>query len=1145
MRIRSKKFLSGASAIAIMAAFGTVSPALAASNFPGPNTYDPIVNDQPDSASINTDATVRADATTNDSFFNGLAMTAAGANLTVNDSYLLGDIVNTNTMSSGANAIDILNDSQIGGQIFNSGSIGATAIGISIVDDSTLADGIFNSGSITGGTAGVSLGDDSEIFDGIENTGHISGAIGIRMIDAQAELHGGIENDGTASAIIGTATGAIQVTAGTLNGGISNEGVIRGTTTADGIIVTGGTIAGGIANAATGTIEVTGTAVTAIEIANATFNGDITNSGDILADAALAVAIRISGTTDYNGNITNNSTGLISASSTAIIVSNATFDGTISNAGQITSANAIGVNVSSPAFTGNIANQTGGTIAAELAGIQITSTLFTGNVTNDGRITSASADGVVVNAATFQGNLANSGVIIGDDNGLVLTGAAFNGTVTNTGDITGTNDAVRVETGTTLTGNLVNSGDIVSTNQDGIDVNGAIVGTIVNQAGGIIDAQRDGIDIDGSVSGGITNAGTIIGETGAAIDVSGSAAAHTITQTAGLIRGGNGVAVGDALDLGNGQADTFNANGGTLDGNVIGGAADGDDFLMAPSGSFAYLRGTASDLDQFDMTGAGTAVLGASARGATGAGVTVNAATMTHGGEGTVYLDDDTTVNLTGDYTQTDGTLEFHLTSDVTTHGQINATGNANLGGRIAAYIQGDTFGSVGGDTFTYQDVITGTTAGTFTNAGTIDTNSIFFEGIADVNATDVDIILTRQSFIDALALPGLTQNQMAVGGALEEIYSNGGYGSDFEDLYNYLLSLGAGQEEEVAHIYDELAAAEHADLQEAGLRVSHAFVDIIGERIDDMKSAGHASLAELGLRRYAAADAKTATDGTHGAARAGASVWGRAYGAWTESDGDAEAAAYDQHTGGFAGGVDFAIDKAWSVGGAIGWSSSDIEFATAGDEADLDSFQFAAYGAFESGRFYGDAIVSFGFHDVASTRFVDLGFDTLIAQANYDASTFGVHGEFGGVFDAGRVDIQPFVALGYLSNSTDGFAEAGAGDFGLLVGDSDADSLASTVGVRFSGSWQAGGVRLIPDAEIAWRHEFLDERQAFTAAFIEDPTTPFQIVSSELSQDSALVNAGLGAQVAKGLVLFVDYHGVLNSAADTHAASAGFRASW
>jgi hypothetical protein len=117
MRARSR-ILSGVSLISLLAAVGAVGPATAADTLSGPGTFDPYVNAQTDSVTIDLDATVDADALTNDSFFNNLSMTAAGANLTVNDSFLLGDIVNEGSMTGGANAIDIIADSQIDGGIF-------------------------------------------------------------------------------------------------------------------------------------------------------------------------------------------------------------------------------------------------------------------------------------------------------------------------------------------------------------------------------------------------------------------------------------------------------------------------------------------------------------------------------------------------------------------------------------------------------------------------------------------------------------------------------------------------------------------------------------------------------------------------------------------------------------------------------------------------------------------------------------------------------------------------------------------------------------------------------------------------------------------------------------------------------------------
>jgi hypothetical protein len=206
---RFRSLLSGVSAVAVMAALGSAGPALAAATFSGPLTSPPIVNDQPDSYTINLDATVDKDGN-GDSFFNGKAMSAATANLTVDDSYLLGNINNTTFMTStGGNAIDILNDSQVDGAILNSGTITGATAGIAITDDSTVAGGITNNGAIIGGTTGILLGDDSEIFGGITNNGLITGVFGINVNDAEAELHGGITNSKNAS-IIGTSNAAIQ-----------------------------------------------------------------------------------------------------------------------------------------------------------------------------------------------------------------------------------------------------------------------------------------------------------------------------------------------------------------------------------------------------------------------------------------------------------------------------------------------------------------------------------------------------------------------------------------------------------------------------------------------------------------------------------------------------------------------------------------------------------------------------------------------------------------------------------------------------------------------------------------------------------------------------------------------------------------------
>jgi outer membrane autotransporter protein len=1152
MRNRNFFLKSGASAFAFLAATATGQ---AADTVSGPATSDPYTNAESDIVTINADATIRANAITNDSFFNGKAMSNAAGNLVINDSTLLGDIVNTDDMiSTAGTAVQILNDSQVFGELNNSGLIDGNIVGVLLSDDSTLAGGLTNGGQITAGSTAILVNLDSELLGGIYNSGGIdAGVAGIAIIGANAELRGGITNAGTTSTISGSSVAAILLSGSIHEGGVTNQGHITGQTGADGIRMTAGTFGGDIVNQAYGVIEALGTSDNAITISAGTFNGSISNSGTISADATDGVAIRVLGTTGFNGGITNTATGLISGDVAAISLTNTSFVGSIVNAGDIASDNGEGILVSATTFTGNINNQFYGDITALDAAINITSTTFTGSITNAGSITSTGSDAIIVNAGTFTGNLINTGSIGAGDDGIVLTGTSFVGNVTNSGTVTAAGDGLLLEAGTTETGLIANSGLIHSTAARGVAIDGVVTGVLTNQATGIIRGFVDGIEVNGTVTGGIANAGTIIGETFAAVDVSGADAAVTITQTAGLIRGGTGGPIGIAMSLNNTFADTVNANGGTIDGNIVGDASDIDDITMNPTSSFVYLRGTASDIDQFDKQGAGNALLGAASRGATGTeavGVTINAASMTNSGTGRLYIDDNTQVNLSGAFAQSSGTLEFRLTPDQTAsgYGQI-AAGSANLGGAIAAHIDPALFAAAGDTTFTYNDVITGTTSGTFTNAASIELNALFFEGVADVNVGDVDIILTRLEFGDTGILHDLTKNQVAIAAALEDIYGSG-YGSDFEDLFAHLFSLPAGSEHDVEHIYDELGGAEHADVQEVGLRLNHGFEGVVGSRLKELRATQAAEHhASLRLNRYVEADAIVASDahpaghGLRGSTKMG--LWLQGYGDWTEVDGDEEAVGYEQDTQGIAGGFDVAVTPALRTGAAVGWSTADAEFVTPGDETEIDAFHAAVYAAFETGQFYADAIVGFALQDVSTSRSVELGFDTFAASANYDATGFDIHGEAGWMVHAGMVTFEPFAALAYAHLSSDDFQETGADMFNLFVDSQTAETLSSSLGARINAAWTDGGVRYLPSLEVAWRHEFLDDRQSIVAAFEEDPSTRFRIVSSAAARDSAVVKARFGAELSQGIALFMDYNGLYNTASTSHGAAAGVRASW
>jgi outer membrane autotransporter protein len=235
------------------------------------------------------------------------------------------------------------------------------------------------------------------------------------------------------------------------------------------------------------------------------------------------------------------------------------------------------------------------------------------------------------------------------------------------------------------------------------------------------------------------------------------------------------------------------------------------------------------------------------------------------------------------------------------------------------------------------------------------------------------------------------------------------------------------------------------------------------------------------------------------------------------------------------------------TLGLAGSWSTTDVSFDTIGDDATVDTYQGALYGSVGMGRFYLDGSATYSSHDLSVTRLVDLpGPATPFeASSNYNASAWSLNGEFGSIFRLGRVDLQPSAGLSYTSLSTDGFTETGDNDaFNLLVQGSDANSFASTLAVRGSGQFMMGRTRVMPDLKLGWRHDFGDDRQTFTAAFEEDPTT-FDIISSKTASDAAIVNAGITAAVTKNLEVFVDLNGQYSGEVTTSNAAGGMRFTW
>jgi outer membrane autotransporter protein len=296
--------------------------------------------------------------------------------------------------------------------------------------------------------------------------------------------------------------------------------------------------------------------------------------------------------------------------------------------------------------------------------------------------------------------------------------------------------------------------------------------------------------------------------------------------------------------------------------------------------------------------------------------------------------------------------------------------------------------------------------------------------------------------------------------------------------------------------------------------------------------------MAALGLAD--AGPQEAAAPGTTGPM--GFAVWGEAIGGFGSRDGDGNAAGYDRTNFGGTVGLDYRASTEFLVGVAAHYLHTNADFDSYSDEVDVNSWGFSLYGSWQPGALYVDVGANLSFNSYDTSRTVPLGGGSTEAKADYNGTSWGLYGEVGYGFDLSSIKLTPSASVAYTSVGSEAFTETGAGGMSLKSDGLDADQLSTTIMLRASTSFAVGdGMMLMPELRAGWQHDFLDEPEV-TNAFVAAPNSPFTVVGSEVSSDSALVGASLTLNVDDAIQVFVDYDGRFGSNDTQHVIGIGGR---
>ncbi|MDZ4866408.1 MAG: autotransporter domain-containing protein [Alphaproteobacteria bacterium] len=997
-----------------------------------------------------------------------------------NDGLLDNGILNSGDIIGGTYGISATQGIFTGGITNLVGGLieGTTFLGITVGQD--FSGGIHNAGEIRGATYGVFVND---LFaGGIHNTGVISGAGDTAIVLANtAVFQGGITSTNLISGGSGIEVGGI------LNGGINNAGQILASAN-NGILILGlGTLNDGVQNSGTINAAISGMLI------SGELSGGVQNSGTIDGNTnGIHVQTSLVGGLQNTGSIFGSGGAGLSIDATG------TFEDGVTNSGFMTGG--LGAILSTGTFSGGILNNAGGSLQGGFWGVVLGGT-FDGGITNNGSISGSNAG--ILSFGTFSGDIVNSGNISGVFG--VRTTQAFNGGIVNTGSITSNlNAAISLEAG--ATGGIVNSGTI--SGPTAIHVTGALG------------------------SDGIFNNGTIQG----AIDLSLTTNAVTYLQTGGpgaVTDTGSGT-----FSLSNTAVTTLDFRGGTLFGDVAGGADLNDIFVVNGFDIFGYVAGTASNLASFAVNG--TAYID---------DAEINTNAMSVGANGTLFMFDTAVINAQNVTFSPTSTLRAELTTNTAAHPTINVDGTANLAGAFIAHIDPQAFLGSGETEWVYDGIIAGNVTGTF-NSVTIFGAPNFFTITPAYNSFDVTISLN--SFADLIE--PTNPNQVSVGDALDDIYADG---TTDPDLLNLINTLANATDDEIAQILDDIAGSMQAETGMAALRSDDPWKQSVGQRVNAARSTGCTVAGDTWcLRRYAQAPSPVVTDATDDAEAFGwletglrdigtTSMWGRVVGVWGRNDGGASSPGSQQQTHGLVGGVDHVVDQTLLLGLAGQYVNTQADFDNSFNQSSIEAVQIGPYFSYGGAEAYVNGNASIIASRSLTDRIFAVGNQIYTASVRFPSTTYTASLEGGSIFEVDGYRLEPNIGVNYALQMTDTYAEGGAGGLGLIVSPQDLNSLRSLVGGRISRVYDVGDRKMVPELRLEWRHEFLDRRHTFEAAFAGAPDVTFLVNCSPSARDVLALGGSVTIPVSGRVTGFIDAEGAASDDTMAGTLSLGARATW
>jgi fibronectin-binding autotransporter adhesin len=215
-------------------------------------------------------------------------------------------------------------------------------------------------------------------------------------------------------------------------------------------------------------------------------------------------------------------------------------------------------------------------------------------------------------------------------------------------------------------------------------------------------------------------------------------------------------------------------------------------------------------------------------------------------------------------------------------------------------------------------------------------------------------------------------------------------------------------------------------------------------------------------------------------------SVWFEPLGKYAHQQAQQQNHGYQAATGGALLGADYRLNRHIYLGGAAGYTFTDVKIKSSSGKADINSYYGALYSSWFTRRVFIDAsmIASYNFYKAHR----NIHFPGVHRQAQNTHGGYQLGGSLGtGVFfNPGSYQIAPYARADYIFLHQNSFTEHGAKSLDLKMKSTDSRYVRTDLGVKVSNFYRTPTLKVIPFVKVSWIWEKQLDEARFNASFID-----------------------------------------------------------